>query len=65
MHQAYTIIRAEHFTPKITAQLLNIFDTAWAECEMKDAHLACTVAAALCALARSGQNGPPASICKV
>jgi hypothetical protein len=56
VYQAYSLIQAEHFAPKVTARLLNIFDATWAECPTKDVHSACTVAAALCALARSGQH---------
>ena len=58
MYQAHYLIEAEHFTPQITAQLLNIFDATWAGCKTKNVHSACTVAAALCALARAGQNSP-------
>ena len=38
MYQAHCLIEAEHFTPQITAQLLNIFDAAWAGCKTKNVH---------------------------
>jgi hypothetical protein len=58
MYQAHSLIQAEHFTPQLTARLLNIFDATWAECRTKDVHSACSLAAALCTLARSGQHSP-------
>ena len=58
MYQARNIIRAERFGPRLSALLLNILDDTWANCETRDVVNAGVVAAALCAMARSGLHAP-------
>ena len=56
MHAAQIIIDREGFSPHTTAMLHEVFGEVWSSSPNKSDFAARSIAASLCALARSGQH---------